>query len=186
MRWLAYSITPSGAPSGTAAAAAAAFALALAGCSAPSGPETGQNEAKQGASESDAEDARARMAMAETAWLSVSREGEVYTTFLDADGRYRDLAGGTLAFTGRWEQRVDGALCFEPDRGEPACWEHDPPQPDGAMRASGPGGRVIELKRIAYRPPPPAEPEGDSGAGAGSDAGSDADNTALRARSAGG
>lgn len=182
MRWLAS--FPNFA-SGTAAAAA--LGCALAGCSAPSAPDAGQSGTGQSEAQSDAGQARDRMVMAETAWLSVSREGEVYTTFLDADGRYRDLVGGALAFAGRWEQSADGELCFEPDSGTAACWDHDAPQPDGVMRATEPDGRTIELKRIAYRPPLSPSPSAPSAPVAGTgDAGAQAEPAAGSAQSGGG
>ena len=90
--------------------------------------------------------------MAETAWLSVSEEGAVYTTFLDPDGRYRDLRDGQIVHTGSWEQNASSELCFSPDNGAGACWKHGSPGLDGVMRATNRAGRAIEVKRITYTP----------------------------------
>ena len=97
--------------------------------------------------------------MAETAWLSVSDDGVVYKTYLDPDGRYRDIRDGEVAYSGTWEQSASGELCFDPDSGAAACWAHGSPGLDGLMRATRPDGRAIELKRISYTPPK-AAPEG--------------------------
>jgi len=90
--------------------------------------------------------------MAETAWLSVSEEGVVYTTFLDPDGRYRDIRDGQIAYQGTWEQNASSELCFSPDNAMGACWEHGAPGLDGVMRATNRAGRSIEVKRITYTP----------------------------------
>lgn len=160
------------------ATCATVLMLTLAGCAAPSVPQTGSNAGTTDEKEADAEQSARNLVMAESAWLSVSENGEVYTTFLDPDGRYRDLNAGELAFAGRWEQDADGQLCFAPDRGKAQCWEHDVPGADGTMRASNPAGRSIALKRVAYTPPAPADPvdlrEGDSGADADTKAGAGA------------
>ena len=93
------------------------------------------------------------LAMAETAWLSVSADGSVYSTYLDPDGRYRDTSNGEVVFAGSWEQSTPGQLCFNPDAGESVCWAHKSPGLGGVMRATHPDGHAIELKRIAYAPP---------------------------------
>ena len=100
------------------------------------------------------------LVMAETAWLSVSSAGAVYTTFLDPDGRYRDLRDGQVVYTGSWEQNAASELCFTPDTGRGTCWRHGLPGLDGVMRATDRDGRAIEVKRISYAPP--SAPEGDT------------------------
>ena len=97
------------------------------------------------------------LVMAETAWLSVSADGAVYTTYLDPDGRYRDTRDGAIVYAGKWEQNTSGQLCFAPDAGQGVCWDHKAPGLDGVLRATHPDGHAIELKRIAYTPPD--EPE---------------------------
>ena len=116
----------------------------------PSGEETGA------AGELSAES----LVMAETAWLSVSADGAVYTTFLDPDGRYRDLRDGEIVFAGNWEQNASGRLCFAPDQGKLACWSHGSPGLNGEMRATNEEGYAIEVKRITYTPSP--EPDAES------------------------
>jgi len=91
--------------------------------------------------------------MAETAWLSVSRDGEVFTTYVDRDGRYRDLRNGAVAFAGTWEQNADGRICFEPDAGDRACWDHGAPDKDGTMRMTHTDGRAIIVKSVNYTLP---------------------------------
>lgn len=102
------------------------------------------------------------LTMAQTAWLSVSVDGVAYTTFLDPDGRYRDVNGADIIFAGKWEQNAGGQLCFTPDNGRASCWAHGSPGLNGVMRATNEAGYSIELKRIAYTPPPiieESEPE---------------------------
>ena len=111
-------------------------------------PETGSDaEAKSTLSKES-------LKMAETAWLSISADGEVFTTYLDSDGRYRDLHEGELRYSGSWEQNENSELCFSPDMGEVSCWSHGLPRLDGTMRATTAGGRAIEVKKVAYAPPP--------------------------------
>ena len=110
------------------------------------------------ATESEASPAE-RIVMAETAWLSVSQDGAVFTTFLDPDGRYRDLRNGEPAFEGAWAENPDGELCFTPDSGLGGCWRTGAPDDDGTMRARDDRGRDIVLKRITYLPPPAPEDE---------------------------
>ena len=98
--------------------------------------------------------------MAETAWLSVSEDGVAYTTFLDSDGRYRDLLDGDVAFTGSWEQTSGGELCFTPDDAPSTCWSHGAPGLNGVMRAKNGAGREIALKQITYMPPAATDSNG--------------------------
>ena len=137
--------------------------LLLPACSAensvdPTGlPSGGGKDAASSSGELSAES----LVMAETAWLSVSADGAVYTTFLDPDGRYRDMRDGEIAFAGNWEQNASGRLCFAPDQGKAACWAHGSPGLNGEMRATNEDGYAIEVKRITYTPPPP-QPDTDA------------------------
>ena len=94
-----------------------------------------------------------KIAMSETAWLTVGVDGAVQTTFFDADGRYRDLRNGTLAAEGNWERRSDDLLCFEPDTGLGACWETGPVDDKGEAIATDTAGKRIVIKRVAYIAP---------------------------------
>lgn len=138
-------------------------ALALAGCSAQTSPSDSATSPEDAAPSASGEPSPQNLEMAQTAWLSVSDDGVVYTTFLDADGRYRDIQGGALAFTGAWEQSAARELCFIPDEGAGTCWSHGAPGLDGIMRATNSAGRAIALKSIAYTPPPAPE-ESEDGA----------------------
>lgn len=99
------------------------------------------------------------LVMAQTAWLSVTADGEVFTTYLDPDGRYRDLHEGEVRYSGTWKQNDTRNLCFTPDDGEGSCWTHKSPGLDGMMRATNRAGRAIEVRRVAYEPPSAAEPQ---------------------------
>jgi len=102
-----------------------------------------------------------RIAMAETAWLVIGRDGAVYTTQFDGDGTYRDYRNGEFLQSGTWRRREDGLLCFSPakrDR-QGACWETQGLAEDGTMPALDPDGRAIELRRVSYRPPQAGETE---------------------------
>ena len=94
---------------------------------------------------------------ADTAWRSTAEDGARYTTYLDADGTYRDIRNGDPWQTGSWAYR-DGEdkpqLCFTPDaeNGVERCWEPGR-MSDGAMRAKNQTGREIELERVDYFPP---------------------------------
>ena len=122
----------------------------ISGCSAGSEPDESAPAPPSDQSADGTELSPESLVMAETAWLSVSEDGAVYTTFLDPDGRYRDLRDGQIVHTGSWEQNASSELCFSPDDGMGACWEHGSPGLDGVMRATNRAGRAIEVKRITY------------------------------------
>lgn len=146
--------------------------LLTTGCSAPSSPDEAEPSPDPSSSSGASELSAESLVMAETAWLSVSEEGVVYTTFLDPDGRYRDIRDGKIAYQGAWEQNASSELCFSPDNGSGACWEHGAPGLDGVMRATNRAGRAIELKRITYTPPvapAPVPAPSDAATDAGSD-----------------
>ncbi|MEO1730496.1 MAG: hypothetical protein AAFR64_07130 [Pseudomonadota bacterium] len=128
----------------------------------PSGLPSGEDA---GVATSSGELSAESLVIAQTAWLSVSTDGAVYTTFLDPDGRYRDIRDGEIVFAGSWEQNTSGRLCFAPDQGKGACWEHGSPGLNGEMRATNEDGYAIEVKRITYTPPPQPEEEAEGEAG---------------------
>ncbi|MEM7688662.1 MAG: hypothetical protein AAF291_06545 [Pseudomonadota bacterium] len=131
----------------------------LAGCAAEDTSDTPNSEATADGSGEAANGALSAVSleMAETAWLSISEEGEVFTTYLDPDGRYRDERGGTRVYSGTWEQNPDRELCFSPETGEGECWAHGAPGLDGVMRATSASGREIEVRRVTYQPADPVE-----------------------------
>lgn len=94
------------------------------------------------------------MLNADTAWLSVGRDGSVQTTFLDAGGRYRDFRNGEAADSGSWEQRPDGSICFAPDAGLGACWATETSENDGTAIVVNETGTRVAIKRITYTAPP--------------------------------
>lgn len=140
---------------------AAIAALGLAGCDAGGGAQApGGSDAQDETADEEGEgEARAqeRIALSGTAWLTVSRRGYVYQTFIDPDGRYRDYRDGALAFTGAWRENSERELCFSPDDGGGRCWSFGGPQPDGSLRVADEDGREIILRRITYSPPAEAE-----------------------------
>ena len=132
-------------PAGSSASQPPTASSAPASSSAPDAAPNGASPEQTSPPES--------LAIAQTAWLSVSTDGAVFVTFLDADGRYRDTRDGAVVYSGRWEQTPGGQLCFTPDNGIGGCWTYGGPGRDGVMQASGDIGRTIELKSVAYAPP---------------------------------
>ncbi|MEE1876577.1 hypothetical protein [Altererythrobacter litoralis] len=138
--------------------------LLLAGCNPPQ--DTAGNEAA--ASPSPAEEAvadavgaaetpvpkpsTADIAMANTAWRVTGEEGAIYTTFLDPDGRYRDLKNGDPWQEGTWERLADGRLCFTPEdeTRSGACWTLGKESDEGTMRVTSDAGREVELQQVTY------------------------------------
>jgi hypothetical protein len=151
---------------------AAPLALALAACA--DSAETGGSEgpAIVEVSEPVEPEPVARIVLSETAWLSVSRDGAVFTTFLDPDGRYRDLRNGETIYSGSWFETPAGELCFQPDTGGAGCWAIGAPGDDRMVRATDGKGRDIALRRIAYAPPR-RDPDPGSDAADAADGGSD-------------
>ncbi|QZD91054.1 hypothetical protein K3148_06650 [Qipengyuania aurantiaca] len=99
--------------------------------------------------------------LAETAWRARSNDGARYVTYLDGDGTYRDLRNGDPFQEGKWsyaEGPEGKQLCFEPEdeNGVETCWMPGRTK-DGLMAATGPGGRRIELEKVAYEPAGDAE-----------------------------
>lgn len=145
--------------------------LALAGCAPDDAGSGGSSEAEAseapgdaGAGEETGGTATPSLPMlaANTGWLSVGADGSVQTTFLDADGRYRDFRNGVAADTGSWERRPAGTFCMHPDAGKSACWTDDRPDKDGSIMVISDDGRRVELKPIAYNAP--IDDEADDGA----------------------
>jgi hypothetical protein len=97
--------------------------------------------------------------VAETGWLTISRSGAVQTTFFDADGTYRDYRDGKAVGAGTWERGADGAVCFMPEAAPETCWTMRSQDEEGEVTATGPDGRTIAIRRIAYRPDPVDEEE---------------------------
>lgn len=129
--------------------------LTLSSCEAPA--DSSGEAATPSASASEAGDAAdggeketAVLVFAESGWLTVGADGGVQTTFLDADGRYRDLRNGEQVAQGSWQQRPDGSLCFEPDTGFGACWTIEPLEDDGSAIAVNGEGKRIEVRRVSY------------------------------------
>lgn len=138
-------------------AAGAIVPLALAACSAGNDQEADPapvSESDFGAAPSDAP---APEAFAGTAWRAIARDGARYTTYLDTDGRYRDLRNGDPWHSGSWrylEGEDNRRLCLKPDdeNGLERCWE--PGRMSGeTMRAESDSGTLIELERVDYQPP---------------------------------
>ena len=130
---------------------ALALSALVAGCA---GEETAEAEpATTSDAAPDTASSSENMEMAQTAWLTVSEDGEVFTTYLDADGRYRDKRRGEIVYGGTWEQSGSDELCFTPDAGTGGCWTHKSPGLDGVMRATDADGRAIEVKKVTYTAP---------------------------------
>ena len=134
-----------------------ALSLSLAACAAEDSATEPQDQASGDTANAETTLSAESLVMAETAWLSITAEGEVFTTYLDGDGRYRDVSGGEVRFGGTWEQNANRELCFSPDEGEGTCWAHRAPGLNGTMRATAPDGRAIEVKKVAYTPPAPTQ-----------------------------
>ena len=139
------------------AAVIGALSLTLAACAAEDSATEAQDQASGDTAGAETTLSAESLVMAETAWLSITAEGEVFTTYLDGNGRYRDVSDGEVRFGGTWEQNANRELCFSPDQGEGTCWSHRAPGLNGTMRATAPDGRAIEVKKVAYTPPAPAQ-----------------------------
>lgn len=147
-----------------------ALSLALSGCAGEDTEAEPQGEASSETAPSESTLSEESLVMAETAWLSITADGEVFTTYLDGDGRYRDVSDGVVRFGGTWEQTADRELCFTPDDGQGTCWKHRAPGLNGTMRATASDGRAIEVKKVAYTPPAPSEEASAEGGEATDDA----------------
>ncbi|NVD44784.1 hypothetical protein [Qipengyuania atrilutea] len=88
-----------------------------------------------------------------TAWRAIGEDGARFTTYLDADGTYRDLRNGDFYQTGGWN--FDGEeICFTPenesDRGD--CWSPGVLRDDTVTMSRGDDFN-IELEKVEYTPP---------------------------------
>lgn len=92
------------------------------------------------------------VALANSAWRVSGEDGAIYTSFLDADGGYRDLKNGDPWQDGTWERLADGRLCFMPsDEGRAGdCWTLGKEKADGALPATSDAGRKVRLQRVTY------------------------------------
>ena len=90
-----------------------------------------------------------------TAWRAIAADGAVYTTFLDPDGRYRDLRNGDAWRDGNWHRNDDGQLCFTPADENLAgdCWTLKKPNSNGVMRATNNADLSIRLQQVTYIAP---------------------------------
>ena len=96
-----------------------------------------------------------------TAWRVLAEDGARFVTYLDPDGAYRDLRNGDPWQTGVWAYAAGpegGELCFTPENeyARESCWRPERMRGD-SLFARGPGDRRIELIRIDYTRPEPAE-----------------------------
>lgn len=121
------------------------------GASTPSGSATGESEESE--SESEDRSGQQSLAVAETGWLSVGRDGSVQTTFFDTGGRYRDYRNGEPSGQGSWTQLPGGSICFVPETGLGACWETGTPGEDGSVIVTNQDDKRVEIKRITYTAP---------------------------------
>ena len=137
-----------------------AAALGLAACGNGAG-DSAPEPAPDASGETQSANGSEAIAVSETGWLTVGADGAVQTTFFDPDGGYRDYRNGELTFEGRWEQRPDGTLCFEPESGLGQCWETDASASDGTVTATNTDGTSIEIKRITYSAPPESDGAGE-------------------------
>lgn len=135
--------------------------LALGGCSGTQGDEPpatdGEEIAATASASASPSGEPAPEAFAATAWRALAADGARYTTYLDADGTYRDLRNGDPWQTGSWrylDAERDRRLCFMPadENGIERCWE--PGRMTGeTLRAKSDHGLTIELERVEYQPP---------------------------------
>ena len=89
-----------------------------------------------------------------TAWRATSEEGARYTTYINADGTYRDLRNGDPYQTGTWRFGTAKELCFTPDETGHigACWK--PGFLDnGVLPMTREDGHRIEVTQIQYLSP---------------------------------
>lgn len=151
-------------------AVASCAALLLAGCTmggeaepAEEATPTGQPE-DAGSDRADGDETAKRVPPAEpiemagTAWAANDNDGAIYTTFIDADGAYRDFRDGRPHQIGAWDMPGNNRLCFLPDNApagdaDRSCWTVSLPADDGAMVAIGSGNREVTIRQIEYVAP---------------------------------
>lgn len=146
------------------------LAFALPACSPPESTDTQAEEPSTEGEESDAASETETQSELQadlpaefirTAWRIVAEDGARYTTYLDEDGRYRDLRNGDPWQEGTWENDGEDRLCFLPDAEGAVlrCWHPDRMEGRDSMIVSGENGVRIRLQRADYVPP--ADEEGD-------------------------
>lgn len=147
-----------------------AIALSLGACSAQEEPPEPADTEEAQAAEQIAEAAAEAESLSEfegTAWRVSAEDGARYVTYLDGEGRYRDLRNGSPWQEGGWTieapkegEKAGTLLCFSPD-GENVrerCWEAGHLR-DGKLLVTSGGGRRVELEKVAYEAPAQADPE---------------------------
>lgn len=106
--------------------------------------------------------------MAETAWAANDTAGEIYTTFIDSDGTYRDFRAGERYQIGSWDMPGMNRICYRPDNAPVdvidsdvgrTCWTVRPPGRDGVMIAVDASGREVTVRKVKYVPPLDPPPE---------------------------
>ena len=143
---------------------AALSALILSACESPEAAGGGESvTATEEGGDAEQSGSGEEIVFSETGWLTVGADGAVQTTFIDPDGRYRDLRNGEQVAAGMWEQRRDGALCFEPDQGVGACWEPGNLEDDGSVIVTNGDGKNVEIKEVTYIPPADDDSEEEAG-----------------------
>ena len=86
-----------------------------------------------------------------TAWRTTGEDGAVYTTYLNADGTYRDLRNGDEYQTGQWTLEGEDRLCLAPDeqRDVGGCWSAGSVRGDSVVMTRNDGTRV-EVRKVEY------------------------------------
>ena len=139
-------------------------ALALAACAAEE-DEAADSPGEVGSSAEKAEEARELKEFVGTAWRVSAEDGARYVTYLDAEGRYRDLRNGDPWQEGGWsleaapgDEEGQVLLCFQPegDNVRERCWETGKLD-DGKLIVTSGGGRRVQLEKVAYEAPQDAE-----------------------------
>ena len=139
-------------------------ALALSACAAEE-DGTADSPADVAASTGAADEARELKEFVGTAWRVSAEDGARYVTYLDAEGRYRDLRNGDPWQEGGWsleaapgDEEGQVLLCFQPegDNVRERCWETGKLD-DGKLVVTSGGGRRVQLEKVAYEAPQDAE-----------------------------
>lgn len=145
-----------------------ALLLLLVGCkeAAPvSQPQTLEEKVAEGAGITEGEGDQTTPLpeeFAQTGWRVRDDEGAIYTTFLDDEGRYRDVRNGDPWQEGAWDFDEDQRLCFSPDdeNGSEVCWRPDRMDDPDHMIVTSQSGKRVKLERVDYSPPDTDEADG--------------------------
>lgn len=139
-------------------------ALALVACAAEE-DGVADGPADVAASSEGADEAKNLEEFVGTAWRVSAEDGARYVTYLDAEGRYRDLRNGDPWQEGGWaleaapgDEEGQVLLCFQPegDNVRERCWETGKLD-DGKLIVTSGGGRRVQLEKAAYEAPQDAE-----------------------------